>query len=97
MRAAFEGGDLGVRGNADAELRAWVVRGVMRVDAMLSFVHVRDALRPDRALDGVGVVAGVMFPLGRIAQLAVSLEDDVNGIVGQRIRAMSVLQLRNIP
>lgn len=96
-RGSVEGGELGLRANADVSLQAWVLRRVLRLDALVSYAHVRDALRADRTLDGLGLVLGATAVLGRIAQVSVSLEDDLNSVVGHRIRAVAVLQLRAPP
>ena len=97
LRASLEGGALGMRGNADLALRAWVIRRTLRIDGLVSLAHVRDTLRDDRSLDGVGLVLGATAPLGRVAQVSVSLEDDINTVVGHRVRAIGVLELRTIP
>lgn len=97
LRASLEGGALGTRGNADVAVRAWVLRRALRVDGLVSVAHVRDALRDDRALDGLGLVLGVTAPLGRVAQVSASLEDDINSVVGHRVRAIGVLELRTLP
>ena len=97
LRTALEGGALGTRGNADVAVRAWVLRRALRIDALVSLAHVRDSLRADRSLDGLGVVLGATVPLGRIAQVSVSLEDDINSVVGHRVRAIGVLELRTLP
>ena len=97
LRASLEGGALGVRGNADLSLRAWVIRRALRVDGLVSVAHVRDARRDDRSLDGLGLVLGATAPLGRVAQVSLSLEDDINTVVGHRVRAIGVLELRTIP
>jgi hypothetical protein len=86
-----------MRGNADLALRAWVIRRALRIDGLVSVAHVRDTLRDDRSLDGVGLVLGATAPLGRVAQVSVSLEDDINTVVGHRVRAIGVLELRTIP
>lgn len=96
-RGSVEGGELGLRGNADVSLQAWVLRRVLRLDGLVSYAHVRDALRADRSLDGLGLVLGATAVLGRIAQVSVSLEDDLNAVVGHRFRAVGVLQLRAPP
>ena len=97
LRASLEGGGLGVRGNADLSMRAWVLRRGLRLDALVSLAHVRDALREGRSIDGIGLVLGATVPLGRVAQVSVSLEDDINTVVGHRVRAIGVLELRTIP
>jgi hypothetical protein len=97
VRASLEGGDLGVRGNADLTLRVWLLRRGLRLDGLVSLAHVRDALRADRSLDGLGLVLGATVPLGRIAQVSLSLEDDLNGVVGHRLRAIGVLEIRTPP
>jgi hypothetical protein len=97
LRASLEGGDLGLRGNADLSLRVWLLRRGLRLDALVSLAHVRDALRADRSLDGLGLVLGATVPLGRVAQVSVSLEDDLNGVVGHRVRAVGVLEIRTPP
>lgn len=96
-RASLEGGELGLRGNADVSVQVWAVRRVLRLDGLVSLAHVRDALRADRSLDGLGLVLGATVILGRVAQVGVSLEDDLNDVVGHRLRAVAVLQLRAPP
>ncbi len=97
LRTALEGGALGMRGNADVTVRAWVLRRALRIDALVSLAHVRDSLRAERSLDGFGIVLGATVPIGRIAQVSVSLEDDINSVVGHRVRAIGVLELRTVP
>ena len=97
VRASLEGGALGLRGNADVSLRAWVIRRALRLDGLVSVARVRDALRDDRSLDGLGLVLGATAPLGRVAQVSVSLEDDLNTVVGHRVRAVGVLEIRTLP
>lgn len=97
LRASLEGGALGVRGNADLALRAWVFRRALRLDGLVSLAHVRDSLREERTLDGLGIVLGAVAPIGRVAQVGVSLEDDINSVVGHRVRAIGVLEIRTLP
>lgn len=90
-----EGGGPGWRAGVDATWRAWIVRERLRADLGSSYWSVGDALRPDRDLDSFALIAGLTLQLGRIATVGMSIEDDVNRIVGHRIRAIAVLELRS--
>ncbi len=93
-RVFGEGGGLGARAGADVTSRVWVKWQVVRVDAGVSAWWVDDALRPDRSVASLGLVVGALVRAGRLADLALSFEDDVNRIVGHRLRAVAMLTLR---
>ncbi len=95
LRAHGEGGELGVRAGADLTGRAWVRWQVLRVDAGLSAWLVDDPLRPERSVTSLAVMAGALVRVGRIADLQLNLEDDVNRVVGHRIRAVALVTLRS--
>jgi hypothetical protein len=93
FRVQGEGGALGARAGADVMLRVWL-RPRIRWDVGLSAWWVTDALRPERDVVSFGFVTGALVRLGRIADIGVNLEDDVNRLVGHRMRAMAVLDLQ---
>ncbi len=94
LRAHGEGGELGVRAGADLTGRAWLRWQVLRVDAALSAWWVDDPLRPERSVASLGVMAGATVRIGRVADVQLNVEDDVNRIVGHRLRAVAVVTLR---
>ncbi len=89
-----EGGTLGARAGADVTARVWAKWQVLRLDAGVSAWWVDDALRPDRAVASLGLVAGALVRVGRLADVTVSVEDDINRIVGHRLRAVAMVTLR---
>ncbi len=94
LRTTFEHGDVASRAGGDAVWRWWLRPGRVRLDASASLWWTRDALRPERDLTSVGLVAGALFRLGAVADVHLSIEDDINRIVGHRVRAMGILSLR---
>lgn len=94
LRAHGEGGELGVRAGADLTARAWLRWQVLRVDAGVSAWWVDDPFRPERSVASLGVMAGAMVRIGRVAEVQLNVEDDVNRIVGHRLRAVAVVTLR---
>lgn len=90
-----EGGGPGWRAGVDATWRAWILRDRLRADFGASYWSVGDSLRPDRDLESFAFLAGLSLRLGRIATVSANVEDDVNRLVGHRIRAVAVLQLRS--
>jgi len=90
-----EGGSLGARAGADVTTRVWARWQVVRVDAGVSAWVVDDTLRPERSVASLGLVVGTLLRLGRLADLTLSFEDDINRIVGHRLRAVAMLTLRN--
>ncbi len=95
LRAHGEGGGLGARVGADLVARTWLSSLPVRLDGSLSAWWVDDALRPDRSLTSFAVVVGAMVRMGRVADVALNLEDDINRIVGHRLRAVAVVTLRS--
>ena len=95
LRAHGEGGELGARAGADLTGRVWLRYQVVRLDAGLSAWWVDDALRPDRSVASLAVMAGALVRIGRVADVQVSFEDDVNRIVGHRLRAVALVTLRS--
>lgn len=93
-RVTAEHGDIASRAGGDVTGRWWIRPGRVRVDVGASVWWTRDALRPERDLASVGVVAGALVRLGAVADVHVTLEDDINRVVGHRLRAMGVLALR---
>lgn len=94
-RVHAEGGELGARGGVDVTARTWLRWQVLRLDAGVSAWVVDDRLRPDRSVASLGLVAGALVRLGRVADVQLSLEDDVNRIVGHRLRAVMLVTLRS--
>lgn len=95
LRATGEDGGPGWRAGVDLSWRAWVLRDRLRADLGASYWSVGDRYRPDRDVDSVAVLAGLALRLGRVATVSASVEDDVNRVVGHRLRAIAVLELRS--
>jgi hypothetical protein len=95
VSATGEGGGPGWRAGVDGTWRAWVIAQRLRADVGLSYWSVGDALRPARDVDSFAVLAGLSLRLGRVATVTASVEDDVNRLVGHRVRAVAVLELRS--
>jgi hypothetical protein len=95
LRARIEGGDLGARMGLDLSARYWLRPQVLRLDAMVSGHTVDDQLRPERSVASLGLVAAMLVRVGRLADLHFSFEDDVNRIVGHRLRATASITLRS--
>ncbi|MFO0627806.1 MAG: hypothetical protein U0325_19510 [Polyangiales bacterium] len=95
LSATGEGGGPGWRAGVDGTWRAWVIAQRLRADVGLSYWSVADALRPSRDVDSFAVLAGLSLRLGRVATVTASVEDDVNRLVGHRVRAVAVLELRS--
>ncbi|MEZ4409051.1 MAG: hypothetical protein R3A52_21660 [Polyangiales bacterium] len=91
-RARGEGGGLGSRVGADLSARRWMSQSV-RLDGGVSLWSVNDTLRDDRDITSGSLWVGVMVRLGRVARMHLTLEDDVNRVVGQRLRAFALLDL----
>jgi hypothetical protein len=96
LRGNVEGGSVGPRAGLDADGFWWAVPGFLRLDARLSFWHVDDELRPQRSGFSFGGVVGGTVRLGSIADLHLNLEDDVNRLVGHRVRVMAILSVRGL-
>ncbi len=95
LRAHGEGGEIGTRAGADLTGRMWLRWQVVRVDAGVSAWWVDDPLRPERSVASLGINAGALVRVGRVADLQLSFEDDVNRIVGHRLRAVALVTLRS--
>jgi len=94
VRLTAEHGEVASRAGGDLMARWWLRPGRVRLDAGASVWWTRDVLRPERDLASVGFVAGALLRLGAFADVHLTLEDDINRIVGHRVRAMGVLALR---
>jgi hypothetical protein len=94
LRLHAEHGDVGTRAGVDLTSRWWPRWQVVRLDVSLSTWWVRDAQRPERDVASLAVMAGALVRLGRVADVQVNVEDDINRIVGHRVRAVVALNLR---
>ncbi len=95
LRARAEGGAPGTRAGVDLTARVWLLWQRIRADLGASAWTVTDTLRPDRDLTSLGLLGGVLVRLGTVASVHVDLEDDMNRLVGHRVRAMATLDLRS--
>lgn len=91
-RLRGEGGELGLRVGADASARRWLTESV-HVDGGVSLWSIDDALRAERNITSGSIWVGLNLRLGRVARAHFTIEDDVNRIVGQRLRAFVVFDL----
>ncbi|MBL8603922.1 MAG: hypothetical protein JNK72_18490 [Myxococcales bacterium] len=94
LRAVGEYGDVALRTGGDLGGRWWLRPGRVRAELGLSLWYSDDTLRSQRQVASLGVVAAVLVRINALADLSVALEDDMNKVVGHRVRAMGVLSLR---
>ncbi len=93
VRATAEHGSVATRVGGDVGARWWLRPEKLRLDLSTSGWWVEDRLRPERSVFSFAMVAAVLARLGRVAQVGVSLEDDINRVTGHRVRALAVVEL----